>query len=310
MPKNRFSGLLVPAITPFDARLEPDIALFNRFCAWLIGQGADGLAVFGTTSEANSLSLRERQHMLEELVASGVPAGRLLPGTGLCALADTVMLTDHALRVGCGGVLLLPPFYYKPVSDEGLFTYYSEVIERVGSTDLGVWLYNIPQTSGVAISPALVERLLKRYPATVLGLKDSAGKWDDTERMIRAFPGFSVFPSSEASVLKAMAIGGAGCITASGNINARAIRRLIDARGSGEEDMLQEGVAAVRAAVSVFELIPAVKAVATELLGQANLARLRPPLTQLADAERHRLLDSLRPMLDFKPTDNTMEKQS
>lgn len=285
-----FSGLLVPAITPFDGALAPDADAFVHVCKWLLADGAHGLAVFGTTSEANSLSVAERRGLLDHLVAAGVAPRVLLPGTGMCALPDAVELTRHAVGLGCGGVLMLPPFYYKPASDDGLFAFYAEVIERVGSSDLGVWLYHIPQNTGVGVPYTLIERLLARYGNTVLGIKDSSGNWENTEGMLRSFPGFHVFPSSEAVLTKALALGAAGCITASGNINARGIRALYDAWQGPDADALQAKVARVRAIIARYPpLVPAVKATLAEALGRPGLARLRPPLVALTAAERETL---------------------
>jgi 4-hydroxy-tetrahydrodipicolinate synthase len=293
MAKADFAGVLVPAITPFDARLEPDAPLFLKTCSWLLDQGANGLAVFGTTSEANSMSLSERKALLEGLIEGGIDPSLLLPGTGQPALPDTVELTRHAVSLGCGGVLMLPPFYYKPVSVDGLFAFYSEVIERIGSSDLGLWLYHIPQMTGVGIPHDLIERLIKRYPQTVLGIKDSSGDWSNTEAMLTRFPGFRIFPSSEGVLLKALRLGAAGCITASGNINAAAIRHLIDNWTSPEAEALQKPVAAVRDIFSSYPLIPAAKAVLAALLAEPGLAALRPPLTALTETQTAELIGRL-----------------
>ena len=160
------AGVFVPALTPFTATLEPDTARFQAYCRWLLEQGADGLAVFGTTSEATSLSLAERQALLEKLIEVGIPAGKLLPGTGLPALPETVALTRHALAQGCAGVLMLPPFYYKNLSDDALAEAYAATIDRVGDPRLKLYLYHIPQMSGVPITLGVIERLLRRYPQT------------------------------------------------------------------------------------------------------------------------------------------------
>jgi 4-hydroxy-tetrahydrodipicolinate synthase len=285
MARTDFRGLLVPAITPFTPDLAVDRAAFVDTCAWLLGNGADGLAVFGTTSEANSLTVGERMSLLEALVEGGVPAARLMPGVGMCALADTVALTRHAVDLGCGGVLSLPPFYYKPVSVDGLYSWYAAVIEGVGSADLGLWLYHIPQMTGVGIPYDLIARLLRDFPQTVPGIKDSSGNWDNTEGMLREFPGFSVFPSSEGVLVKATALGAVGCITASGNINPHGIRALLDALGTPAAEGLQAGVAAVRSIFSDYPLIPAAKAVLSAEQGDARLSTLRPPLTPLTAAQ-------------------------
>ena len=189
-----FSGVLVPVLMPFGPDLNPDVDKFVAFCKWLLAEGANGLAVFGTTSEATSLSLAERKTLLEALVDSGVSPARLMPGTGLSALPETVELTAHAVSLGCRGVLMLPPFYYKNPSDDGLFASYSEVIQRVGDARLRIYLYHFPAMSAVPLGLTLVGRLLADYPDAVVGLKDSSGDWDNTAALIREFPGFAVFP--------------------------------------------------------------------------------------------------------------------
>lgn len=294
MAKTQFHGLLVPAITPFDQNLRPDSGAFVTLCKWLLAEGAHGLAVFGTTSEANSMAPAERMALLEDLVASGVPPEVLMPGVGMPSLTDTVALTKHAVGLGCGGVLTLPPFYYKPVTTEGLYAWYARVIEEVGSDALGLWLYHIPQMAGVGIPHDLIARLIADFPETVIGIKDSSGDWDNTEAMLRRFPGFRVFPSSEGVLVKAHALGGVGCITATGNINARRIRALYDALGTPEAEALQATVGEVRSIYAACPLIPAAKAVLADRLGQPGLATVRPPLVPLPEAERDALLDRLQ----------------
>src|SRR5512143_2730259 len=164
----RIAGVLAPVVTPFRANLDPDAGRFIAHCQWLVANGA-GLAVFGTNSEANSLSADERIALLEALVEAGVDPKRLMPGTGTCALPETIRLTAHAVRLGCAGVLMLPPFYYKGVSDEGLYRTFAEIIERVGDSRLRIYLYHIPPVSQVPISLALIERLLADYPGTIAG---------------------------------------------------------------------------------------------------------------------------------------------
>ena len=168
---NRLSGVLAPVVTPFKRDLSPDAARYVGHCKWLLANGCRGLAVFGTNSEANSLSVDERMTLLETLVQGGVPAEKLMPGTGTCALTDSVRLTAHAVSLGCAGVLMLPPFYYKGVSDDGLFRSFAEVIERVADSRLRLYLYHIPPVSQVPITLALIERLLARYPGTVAGVR-------------------------------------------------------------------------------------------------------------------------------------------
>lgn len=292
--ERRFSGVLVPALTPFQPSLEPDGERFVAFCRWLLAEGADGLAVFGTTSEANSLGIEERRALLERLVAAGLPAARLMPGTGVPSLADTATLTRHAVAAGCGGVLVLPPFYYKGVSDDGLFAFYAGVIERVGDRRLRLYLYHIPQVTGVPLSRALVERLAAAYPETVVGIKDSSGDWDNTKAILEACPQLAVFPSSESRLLEGLALGAAGCISASANVNVRMIRALIDGWPGPVAEALHGEVSGVRAVLERRPLIAALKGILATATGEPGWAVTRPPLTAMPREAVAALVDELR----------------
>lgn len=280
-------GVFAPVLTPFTSDLSPDPELFVRFCRWLTGKGV-GLAVFGTTSEANSLSVDEKITLLDRLVEAGIAPETLMPGTGACALPDTVKLTAAAVRHGARAVLMLPPFYYKNVSEDGLFGSFAEVIERVGDERLRVCLYHIPQISGVAITPSLIEGLRKRYPDTVVGLKDSSGDWVYTSAIIEQFPDFRVFPGSESFLLRGMRQGAAGCISATANINPAAIRALFDNWQSPMAETQQAKLDTVRNTFQPFPMIPALKRIVANNSGQPSFATVRPPLSPLtSDDSRH-----------------------
>jgi 4-hydroxy-tetrahydrodipicolinate synthase len=230
------SGVLCPVITPFMSDLSPDPDRLIRQCQWLLSQNV-GLAVFGTNSEANSLSLEEKMLLLDRLVDAGIDTNRMMPGTGCCALTETVALTKHAVKLGCAGTLMLPPFYYKDVSDDGLFASFAEVIERVGSSSLRIYLYHIPPISQVGISLDLIDRLVKAYPQTVVGIKDSSGDWNNTNAMLeRRWDDFRVFAGAETFLLQNMRGGGAGCISATANINPAAIDHLFQEWQSAEAE--------------------------------------------------------------------------
>lgn len=307
MPQTPAAGLWPPVATPFRDDLSIDMEALAELCRKLLAEGAHGLAVLGTTSEANSLDLGERRAVLEHLIGSGIAADRLLPGTGACAIGDAVALTRHAVALGVRGVLLLPPFYYKGVSDEGLFAFVSEVIDRIGDSRLALYLYNFPQMTTLTWSPALIERLHHTYPRTVAGLKDSSGDTAYVDALLQRFPGFAVFPSSEALMLAALRKGAAGCISATANVNAAAIRALYDAAqapgGERRAEQLHEPVAAVRKLIQGYPLIAAVKAILAAETGNAGWARVRPPLDAL-DPERTRaLLDSLASLRRLVPAE-------
>jgi dihydrodipicolinate synthase/N-acetylneuraminate lyase len=182
----RIRGVLAPVVTPFKQDLSPDTERFIAHCKWLLSQNC-GLAVFGTNSEANSLAVEERAVLLEELVAAGIDPARMMPGTGCCSITETVKLTAQAVEHGCAGVLMLPPFYYKDVGEEGLYRYFSEVVQRVGDARLKIYLYHIPPVAVVGITTRLVERLLAAYPNAIAGMKDSSGDWNNTKMFLDSF---------------------------------------------------------------------------------------------------------------------------
>ena len=291
---SRISGVLAPVVTPFRPDLSPDPERFARHCRWLLASGV-GLAVFGTNSEANSLGVDERIDLLERLVAAGIDPARMMPGTGTCALVDTVKLTAHAVKAGCAGVLMLPPFYYKGVTDEGLFRSYAEVIERVGDARLRVYLYHIPPVSQVPISLALIERLLRAYPQTIAGVKDSSGDWNNTKAVLGAFAaqGFDVFAGSETFLLANLRHGGKGCISATANVNPAAIAKLNREWQAPDADARQAALDGVRAAFQKFPMIPALKAAVAHFSGDDAWPTVRPPLVALTTDQGRGLLEAL-----------------
>ena len=291
----RLKGAVAPVLTPFTRRLEPDVDRFIAHCRWLVDNHA-GLAIFGTNSEAASLSVEERLALTDTLLEAGIPAGKMMPGTGACSISDAVLLTRHAVENGVAGVLMVPPFYYKGVSDDGVFAYYSEVIERVGDDRLAVYLYHIPQVTQVPITFGVIERLLKRYPKSVAGAKDSSGDWSNSQAMIESYGagGFDVFPASESLLSKALAIGGAGCISATVNMNPAGIHALYERWSTSEGQELQARADALRKIFQAPTMIPAMKRVVAEFAHAPDWRVVRPPLTTMDDAAASTLLDALR----------------
>jgi len=296
MNAKRLSGVLAPAITPFRQDMSVDPERYTRHAKWLLANGCSGLAVFGTTSEANSLSVEERMSLLEALIASGVPAGKLMPGTGCCAFPDSVKLTSHAVKLGCAGVLMLPPFYYKGVPDEGLYRNFSEVIERVGDSRLRLYLYHIPPIAQVPITIPLLERMVKRYPGTVVGIKDSSGDWTNTQALLDAFRGatFDVFAGSETFLLKNLRGGGVGCISANANVNSPAIHRLFEQWQTAEADEMQARISATRTTIQKYPaVISALKALVAYYGDDPDWVTVRPPLIELGEERTHALVADL-----------------
>jgi 4-hydroxy-tetrahydrodipicolinate synthase len=295
----RLRGVLSPVLTPFGPGLAPDVPKYIRHCQWLISKGV-GLAIFGTNSEASSLSVDERLALTDALLAAGIPASRLMPGTGSCSITDAVRLTRHAVESGAAGVLMLPPFFFKGVSEDGLFAYYAEVIEQVADPRLAIYLYHIPQFTQVPITLPLIERLLKRYPESVAGAKDSSGDWANSKAMIDNFAksGFDVFPASESLLSKAMPIGAAGCISATVNVNPGGIQELFDVLGNGTSveaiAALQGKADAIRAIFQSVAMIPAMKHTVASFSAQASWGAVRPPLTRMSDMDGQALLERLK----------------
>jgi 4-hydroxy-tetrahydrodipicolinate synthase len=293
-PAPRIKGILSPVVTPFNADLSPDPERFAAQCRWLLTQNC-GLAVFGTNSEANSLSVNERIALLDALLAAGLDPSRMMPGTGCCALTDTLRLTEHAVRAGCAGVLMLPPFYYKGVSEDGLYRSFAEVIERVGDARLRIYLYHIPPVAVVGITTGLVERLLKAYPESIAGMKDSSGDWSNTKRFLDAFAtsGFDVFVGSENFLLANMREGGAGCISATANVNPAAIDRLYREWRNADAQDQQNALDATRKATGQYVMIPALKAVVAHYAKDPQWATVRPPLVELTEEQAAKVIGDL-----------------
>ncbi|WP_111734533.1 dihydrodipicolinate synthase family protein [Roseovarius amoyensis] len=283
----RFRGVIVPILTPFNDDLSVAPELWEAHAAGCLADGAHYLSPFGTTGEALSLSARERMEALERLTASGaIPPERLMPGSGLCSLEETTTLCRHAVDLGCAAVMVLPPFFYVTASDEGLYAYFSRLIESVASDALRMCLYHIPQTAGIGISPALAARLNAAFPETVVAYKDSSGNWDNTKAVIDAAPGISVFPGSEVFLVDALRAGGGGCISATCNSNVGAIRAVYDLAEKGDFAGAEAALPAViahRRAAERAGLIPALKSFKAHVTGERRWLNLRPPLLN-ADA--------------------------
>jgi 4-hydroxy-tetrahydrodipicolinate synthase len=289
-------GVLAAVLTPMDENLAPDHRAFVAHCHRLLAAGCHGLSVFGTTGEGTSLSTDERLAALEALVEDGVSGEALLPGTGSCALSDTVRLSRAALEAGTAGVLVLPPFYYKDTGDDGLFRFFAEVVERVGDNRLRLYLYHIPQMTGIDLGLPLISRLIEAYPGVIVGTKDSSGDRERITTLCREFPGFSVLAGTETLLLDTLRSGGDGCISATVNVTSRLARRVHDAHAAGREDeaeALQQRLTELRASIEMYPVIPALKRLMAELTGDEGWRNLRPPLTEQDENRARDLLSGL-----------------
>lgn len=287
------TGVFSAAATPFGADGGVDHFRLTAHCLRLIEQGCHGIALLGSTGEANSLSVAERMATLERVIEGGVPSECLLPGTGVCALPETVALTRHALSLGVETVVMLPPFYYKAVDDGGLVDAYSHVVEAVGDPRLKIVLYHIPPISQMPLSPALIGTLRERFPATFVGIKDSGGALDHMLELVRNFPGLAVLAGADPLLRPLLEAGGAGCITATSNIVAADLRIVFDhfADPAKAEAVAsaQARIVAMRDLSNRYAQIPTVKAMIACRTGEEGWCRVRPPFRALG-AEEQRIV--------------------
>jgi len=285
---SRFQGVITPILTAYNDDMTIAEDLYLEHAQDCLANGAHYLSPFGTTGEALSNTAKERMHMVERLVSSDTAKGQqLMPGTGLCSLGETADLCRHAIDLDCAAVMVLPPFFYVAASDEGLYAYFSNLIEAVGSDQLKICLYHIPQNAGIGVSPALAARLNEAFPEVVVAYKDSSGNWDNTKAVIEAAPNISVFPGAETFMVQAMKIGGGGCISGTCNSNMANIRELYDLCRNEDWQAAEVAEVAVktrRSAVQDRGLIPALKSLIAHQTGDARWLNMRAP-NENADPE-------------------------
>jgi 4-hydroxy-tetrahydrodipicolinate synthase len=285
MEKAVYSAVL----TPFKKDLSIDTKLFISHCEFLLNNDIS-LAPLGTTGEANSISISEKIDLIKALASSDLSKEKIIIGTGNTSFIDASLLTKVAVENGIYSVLLLPPFYYKNVSDEGVYQYYKEIISEVKSKNLRIFLYNIPQVSGVTISIDLVNRLKKKFSDIVTGIKDSSGDFENTKKY-KQVKNFIVFPGSEKFLYDGLHIGCSGCISATTNVNIEA-SKLINSFDKPEGKFINKKIKTVRDVFEKYPVIPALKA--TKVKENINWSSIRPPLVALSDQQRSNLIKDLK----------------
>ncbi|HYD71727.1 MAG TPA: dihydrodipicolinate synthase family protein [Candidatus Binatia bacterium] len=278
-------------LTPLNADLSIDVEAYLAHVRWLLDAGSAGVAALGTTGEANSFSLTERLGLIAVLAKSGIERERLVIGTGCCAQPDTIALTRAVLDAGYTNVLMLPPFYYKGVSEEGVFRAYAQVIESIGDTRLRVLVYDFPQMTGLKISTALLGRLQSAFRGVVVGVKNSSGDWLAMEAATKELPGFLVFAGSEQFLLPTLRAGGPGCISATANVTIRGLANLMRHWRDPDASARQEGVTRTRLMLQQYPAVPALKEIMAHATGHAEWKRLRAPLINLSPDDAIRLLN-------------------
>ena len=288
-------AVLSPVLTPFKDDGSPDAQKLLKQCQWLEANGV-GQAIFGTNSEANSISAPQKMDTLTTLIKGGLNPAHMMPGTGATSIDATVTMTRHAVQHKCAGVLMLPPFYYKDVTDDGLFAFYSEVIQKVGDAGLQIYIYNIPPVTKINLSLSLLERLAKAYPKTIVGMKDSSGDWAYTESVIKllAPSGFRVYAGSEVFLMRTLRAGGVGCISATANVNPRAIAQLAAHWQESDADQHQTALDQVRSIFAQYQMIAGMKTAVAHYSKDSEWLRVRPPLMQLSADQQAKLLGELQ----------------
>ncbi|MFY9599650.1 MAG: dihydrodipicolinate synthase family protein [Pseudolabrys sp.] len=279
---NTLSGVIAAVATPIDESGAPDLKRAVNLARYLLDNGCDGLNVLGTTGEATSFSLDERKGVMDAYKANGLPLHRLMVGTGAAAVSDAVALTRHAAELGFGGALVLPPFYYKGVPDDGLVTYIDALVKATERKPIPIYLYHFPAMSGLPWHITLIGRLLDSFSSRIVGLKDSSGDMGYARSAAAISKTFAVFPSTEACLSEARSGVFAGCISATANVNADLCAR---AWGQGDAVALDAAVA-IRKLFDGKPLVSGVKALLAHIHGDAGLARVKPPLAPFSAADR------------------------
>ena len=298
---HKISGVFSAALTPIKKDLSINQDLYLRHCQYLMRQGHDGLAIFGTTGEANSFSTQEKKDNLEFLLSNRIDPKVLIPGTGSSSLHDAIDMTRHAANHKVRAVLLLPPFYYKNVTEEGVINYYRHIIERVGENDMQYILYHIPQHSYVPISFKIIEILIKLYPKNVIGLKDSAGDSERMLKIIKYFNNFAVFCGHDSLALSISKRGGAGAITAGTNVCGKLLSFILknykNENSIKNFNELQSLLEKIRQVITTHEPISLMKAYFSIVDNISEWNNVLPPLKKIDDPENHKLVLILKELV-------------
>ena len=276
------SGVIAAVATPLDENGAPDLKRATELARYLLDNGCDGLNVLGSTGEATSFSVAERKAVMDAYKANGLPLGRLMVGTGAASVSDAIVLTKHAAALGFGGALVLPPFYYKGIPDDGLVDYIGTLVKATADSKLPLYLYHYPQLTGLQWHVPLIKRLRETFPSRIVGLKDSSGDMAFSRAAAAVAPDFAVFPSSEACLIEARGGAFAGCISATANLNPDLCQR---AWSQGDAVALDAAVT-IRKLFEGRQLVPGVKALLSHIHGDPALARVRPPLAAFPAADR------------------------
>jgi len=307
---HKIKGVFSAALTPINKDYSINLNLYLSHCQWLLKQNLTGLGIFGTTGEANSFSIDQKIQALEFLIENNINPKYLMPGTGQCSVSDTVKFTKKCSALNVRAVLVLPAFFYKNVTDEGIIEYYKRIIEEVGDNKLQYILYHIPQVSGVAITFDVIEKLIQLYPDNVVGMKDSSGDLDNMLKITKFFSGFSLFSGSDSLAFKVCKHGGAGAITATSNISGKLLSYIINnykeessIDNFQELQLLQEKI---RQTLFIHEPVSALKAFMALKYSKSEWNRVNPPLHKIDHPKDNKtiisLIELIKKMDELLPT--------
>jgi len=286
-------GLYTASLTPLNEDLSVNFKMLVDHINWLLENGSTGICLLGTTGEANSFSTKERITVLDEVVKSGIDPGQLLVGTGTCNITDTVKLTKHAVSNGVPGILMLPPFYYKNVGDEGLIDYFRMVIEQVNDPRLKIYLYHFPKMTGVPFSIELIEKLVEEFPDEIVGMKDSSGDLAGMQAVCETLPGFQVFAGTERFLLNNLRCGGPGCISATFNASIKYGAKLYERWQEDKADELQNALTELRYKFEVQSFVSGLKFLFANWTDNKAWLNMRPPNSLPPVQIQEKLLNNL-----------------
>ncbi len=297
------NGVYTASLTPLTASFEPNLPALVRHAQWLLESGSDGVALLGSTGEANSLTLEQRLSIIEQ-TARELPPDRLMLGTGSCALQDSVRLTKASVDAGVFSVLVIPPFYYKPQSDESVLRFYSELISSVDEPRLRIIFYNFPKLSGYNFSVKILQELKQRFGDIAAGIKDSSGEWKNMLGIVQNIPDFMVYTGTETLLLDILKKGGAGCITATANLIAPECQRVYQAWKNNKQkvaEQAQMNLTDLRKTLENYPLVSELKSLFAAKTNAEEWENMLPPFAPILDKQVEELTEQIKGLgLDLK----------
>ena len=289
-------GIYTAALTPFNASYEPEIPALIGHVQWLLENGTDGVALLGSTGEANSMTLEQRQSIIEQSTRI-LPADRLLIGTGSCALQDAIKLTKVSIDVGVYAVLVLPPFYYKPQSEESIIRFYSELIAAVNDSRLRIIFYNFPKFTGYNFDHNVIGKMKQRFGEIAAGIKDSSGNRENMSGVSQNVSDFMVYSGTETFLLETLLNGGAGCITATANLIATECQQVFQAwKNEQLEDAKQKQnkLTSLRKAFESYPFVSGLKSIFADQKDSNDWEHMMPPFDGLMKDQLHELKEKIK----------------